>query len=627
MEGKSNSLTQIRELVDFFRRMGIVPIHFFLAIGCTALSVVFNLLGMALLIKFLRGLIEGNFTTVHDKLGLISHVQKFFPSVFSSPASYLVLLLSTIVISLVVKNFLVYFSSLNMDQQSKIVDRNVRKLIIGRCLAFGKQFYDGIAVSDISKTMIRGSETITGQLGSLRRFLGQVMLLAAYLFFMCWISWKLTLFLVITFPVHHFFFGRLIQQLKESSLSQETSYLDFSLRVFNVVSAIGLVKAYACEKDEVSRLTELSDKQILLDHEAKKKELLIAPIQELSRIALLGFVAFLMMQFSSDSGHRNVSSHLVFFLVAMRTIPLFGALTQFNISVARAEGTLVYIRYIMNEEKKYYISEGTKTFQSLRESIEIRNLNFGYLPDVPVLRNLSLSLKKGQTTAIVGSTGAGKTTVAHLLMRFYECPPGSIFLDGKDVRDFSRRSLMDRVAFVAQEPMFFNDTLRNNLCYGLDRGISEDEIQRVIRMAELGKVVERLPLGLESLMGDRGVLLSGGERQRVMIARALLKGADILILDEATSAMDAKTEKRVQSAIAESIKGRTAIVIAHRLSTIADADKIVVIENGQVVEQGTLDELLDSRGPFFEYWKIQGHFRKDAINADQVRQSSPAIIS
>ncbi|MDP7069552.1 MAG: ATP-binding cassette domain-containing protein, partial [Candidatus Peribacteraceae bacterium] len=250
------------------------------------------------------------------------------------------------------------------------------------------------------------------------------------------------------------------------------------------------------------------------------------------------------------------------------------------------------------------VEGGDKEFSGLSDELRFKNLTFSYSDDRTILSDVSFVMPKGKMTAIVGPTGAGKSTLISLLMRYYECPEASIFLDKEDIREFTLDSYLKRTALVSQETLLLHESLRNNIAYGLN-DVSEDDLQNAIKSARLDDFIASLPKGLDTLIGDRGVKLSGGEKQRVSIARALLKGADILILDEATSSLDSKTEHLIQEAIDEAVQGRTSIVIAHRLSTIKHADKIVVIEEGQCKEEGTLDDLLAKKGVFFGLWEQQ----------------------
>ena len=260
---------------------------------------------------------------------------------------------------------------------------------------------------------------------------------------------------------------------------------------------------------------------------------------------------------------------------------------------------------VFDDKDKFFVVEGKKVFKSLERKIEFKNLNFSYVKEVGVLKDITFSIEEGKLTAIVGPTGVGKTTLIDLLLRYYDCPPSSIFMDGIDIRNFTLSSLRGQLALVSQDTLLFNDTLKNNIIYGLDRDISDKELIEVVKKARLYDFIIKLPDKLDTYIGDRGVKLSGGEKQRVSIARALLKDAEILILDEATSSLDSRTERLIQEAIAEAIRGRTTVVVAHRLSTIKNADKIVIIEEGTVAEEGVLDKLLAQKGKFYQYWEEQ----------------------
>lgn len=237
-------------------------------------------------------------------------------------------------------------------------------------------------------------------------------------------------------------------------------------------------------------------------------------------------------------------------------------------------------------------------------NIRLSNVSFGYNPDRPILQNVSIDVPAGQTVAIVGSSGSGKSTIGRLLFRFYDVSGGSLTIDGQDVRDITQKSLHDSIGVVPQDTVLFNDTIYYNIAYGRD-GATKEEVEKAARDAQIHDFILSLPEGYETPVGERGLKLSGGEKQRVGIARTLLKNPPILLLDEATSALDTETEQGIQEALDRAAEGRTVITIAHRLSTIADADQIVVLEKGHVVEQGTHDELWAKVGRYYALWTMQ----------------------
>jgi ATP-binding cassette subfamily B protein len=236
--------------------------------------------------------------------------------------------------------------------------------------------------------------------------------------------------------------------------------------------------------------------------------------------------------------------------------------------------------------------------------VTLDNVRFGYDDDREILKGVSIEAAPGEMVAIVGSTGSGKSTIGRLLFRFYDVQGGALRVDGQDVRDVTQDSLHRAIGVVPQDTVLFNDTIGYNIAYGRDNATQED-IEAAARSAQIHDFIQRLPLGYDTAVGERGLKLSGGEKQRVGIARTLLKDPPILLLDEATSALDSETEHEIQDALRQAGKGRTVLTIAHRLSTVAEADRIVVLEQGEVVEQGTHDDLLARNGRYAQLWQRQ----------------------
>jgi ATP-binding cassette, subfamily B, heavy metal transporter len=244
-------------------------------------------------------------------------------------------------------------------------------------------------------------------------------------------------------------------------------------------------------------------------------------------------------------------------------------------------------------------------------TVELRDVHFGYDPERAILKGVSLKVAAGETVAIVGSSGSGKSTIGRLLFRFYDVRSGAVLIDGQDLRDITQTSLHDAIGVVPQDTVLFNDTIRYNIAYGRD-GATQDQIEQAARDAQIHDFIMRLPDGYDTQVGERGLKLSGGEKQRVGIARTLLKNPPILLLDEATSALDTETEQEIQGALARAAEGRTVLTIAHRLSTVADADRIIVLEDGMIVEEGAHADLLTRKGRYWGLWQRQASERGEA---------------
>ena len=313
-------------------------------------------------------------------------------------------------------------------------------------------------------------------------------------------------------------------------------------------------------------------------------------------IQFLVAIALAVIVYLSSSGvlvgYISVGVFMSFITAMMMLFAPLKQLTMVNakIQAGIAAGESVFEILDADSEK----DKGTRTLKSASIGFQFQQVNFSYRDDKPVLRDVTISADVGETIALVGGSGSGKSTIANLLPRLYDINDGSILINGQDIRDYSLQSLREHISYVGQEVVLFNDTVLANIAYGQMHGMSRERVVEACRKAHAHDFVESLVEGYDTVVGENGVMLSGGQRQRLAIARAILKDAPLLILDEATSALDTESERAVQSGLSVLMKDRTTLVIAHRLSTIENADRIYVMDEGRLVETGTHTQLIDN---------------------------------
>lgn len=557
---------------------------------------------VALMVPAVRGIVTMDFLFLKDSRGfsfLYSRLPWLFPK--SNTALFL-LLLGLIFVSTLLKNLFSYASSLKSAQIGGRFSNQLRQALFNRGLSFGKLYYDQSNIGHTHTVLFTHSEAVANQMLGAQDALGWVFLLAVYIAMMFWISWELTLGVMLVYPILHYAQRRLVEKIKRGSQLHAESKRILSGYASNILSCILLIKSYGQEEAEKREFARISGVLRSQDFSIEKKVTLVRPIQEtifvITLVLLLGGIALL------PGRHMLGPSLLVYFYLLRRSATAFSTASNFRASLAKLYGPVGDILGFLSDKGKFFVPDGTLEFPGLRREIELRDLRFSFPNGRRVIDGISLRVPKGKMTAIVGPSGTGKTTLINLVLRFYDPPPGAILIDGTDIREFTLKSLTRHMALVSQDTLLFNDTIRRNVAYGLD-GAPEEKLWDALRKARLADFVSRLPEGLDTRIGDRGVRLSGGEKQRLSIARAMLKGAEILILDEATSSLDSQTETLIQESIEALLKEKTSIVIAHRLSTIRNADSIAVIESGRLAEQGGRQELLDRKGLFYRYWEEQ----------------------
>lgn len=418
-------------------------------------------------------------------------------------------------------------------------------------------------------------------------------------------DWKLALISLIFLPLASipiYKFGKRFRTI--STTSQEIGAQAINI-LHETFTGARIVKAFSMEKYEANRFSAMVKK--LYDawiRDAQMKSL-SHPIMEL----LGGIGIGLVLWYGGKQVLSGNSTPGTFFsfLTAMIMIyePIKG-LSKVNNSIQHGLAAAVRVFTLLDTKSDITDKPGAAVLSPFQDRIEFRNVHFGYnLKEKEILKGINLTIRSGELVALVGTSGGGKTTMANLLPRFFDVTNGSITIDGTDIRDVTMNSLRRQIAIVTQQTILFNDTIKNNIAYG-DLEISEEEIRAAAKAAYALDFIELLPEKFDTVIGESGSRLSGGQGQRVSIARAILKNAPILILDEATSALDTESEREVQKALENLMQGRTTLVIAHRLSTIRNADRIVVIQDGLIVEQGTHDELLSKKGAYSALHLMQG---------------------
>ena len=416
-----------------------------------------------------------------------------------------------------------------------------------------------------------------------------------------YISPLVAVFAFIPIPIIIFGSLRFTNRIAERYTKIRNDIENLNANLSNSITGILTVKSFNREKKESERITLSSNEVKSANYHAIRLSAAFIPI---IRIAILfGFTATLLIGgFLALDGEIKVATYSVMLFITQR---LLWPLTELGVIFDSYQKAMASFRRIINlKNTTPTIDNGNEKLTSFNKKIEISNLNFEYVKNFPVLNDISIDINKGRTTAIVGSTGSGKSTLIKLILRLYDSTSGEIKFDGKNIRDLELDSLRNKIGLVSQDIFLFEGTVFENIAYG-NLDAKDEEVWEAAKLSESDKFINLLPNKENTIVGERGQKLSGGQRQRISIARAILKNPEILILDEATSAVDNETEAAIQRSINTLKEGRTVIAIAHRLSTIRNAEIIYVLEEGKVVESGNHESLLEINGVYSKLWSVQ----------------------
>lgn len=485
------------------------------------------------------------------------------------------------------------------------VVRDIRSRIYRKILKLQLGFFSDERKGDIMARMTGDvTEVENSIMNSLDMMIKNPILIIVSVAVMVYMSWSLTLFVFVMFPIAGFIIGRIGKSLKKESRKGQHKMGEILSVIEEDLSGLRIIKAFNAEKKATERFEKENESYFHIMNQLMWRRFLAHPMSEFLGttviIIVLWYGGQLILNQKSSLDAAAFIGYLVFFYNIINPAKAFSTALY---SVEKGLASMERIDKIMNTEESIKEKPNAVSISNFSSRIVYKNVSFAY-NSTPVLTDISIEIKKGKTVAFVGRSGSGKTTLVDLLPRFYEVTGGQITIDGNDLRDLKLKDLRNLIGYVNQEPILFNDSFYNNIAFGMEN-VTEEQIISAAKIANAHDFILATENGYQTTIGDRGDKLSGGQKQRISIARAVMKNPPILILDEATSALDTESERLVQDALLKLMKNRTSLVIAHRLSTIKNADIIYVLHKGEIVEQGTHDQLLASDGRYRKLHKMQ----------------------
>ena len=578
------------------------------------LHAIFGSLSIAMLIPIL-GIIFSSQQEVTEKIpfqldtATIKHLFNYYVTQIKieyGPSATLILIGSFAVLATALKTGFAYLGAYELIYIRNGVVRDISSKIYLKILSLPLPFFSEERKGDIIARMTGDVQEVEASvMSSLDMFFQSPILIIVYLAMMLIMSWQLTLFVFILLPIMGTLIGRVGKNLKRHSWEGQTKMGEILALMEETLSGLRIIKAFNAEKKMDTRFSEENEEYRQIQNRLMRRRSLAHPMSEflgtIVIVIILWFGGSLVLGQNASLTPEVFISYIALFYCIINPAK---NLTNAYYSIQKGMAAMDRIDVILNAESSIQEPVHPQKLTQFNNQIEYKDVEFSYNESKKVLKRINLTIPKGKTIALVGQSGSGKSTFVDLLPRFYDVQKGQITIDGIDIRELSFFNLREFMGNVNQDPILFNDTIYNNIAFGVESATPED-VENAARIANAHEFIMQTEKGYQTTIGDRGGKLSGGQRQRLSIARAVLKNPPIMILDEATSALDTESEKLVQEALDNLMKNRTSIVIAHRLSTIKNADLICVFHEGEIVERGTHEELLAQKGIYTKLYSMQ----------------------
>ena len=575
--------------------------RFSLTLVLAAVAAVLEGIGIGLLLPFLENLLNPNSSPLATGWSWFDRVVL---AVDQEALGRLYRVSAVILCSIWLRVLVAYAGSvIGTTMVEAILDR-LRRRLVDQVQSVAVSFFSTARTGDILNTITSEINRLKSLFEISRMFIVTGLMIVTYLVIIVVLSWQLAL---LTLAFCGLLFGvlsGLLRKLKRSGRVIAQNRANVSIMTNEIIGGIRTINEFGTQAYEGRRFGAVSEEARVQNVAAYVRSAIAGPLSQGIAATTLIVMVIVAVQLLIWPGYMSTAALFAFLVVLLRLLPLVQIVNTSRDAWFVYRGALDRVTDLLRRDDKPYLVDGNRPFSGIANSIRLDGVSFGYEPKQVVIDAVTLEIPRGKITAVVGASGAGKSTLVDLIARFYDPDQGIVSFDGVDCRELRIADMRRAISVVNQHTFLFNDSVRNNIAYGLE-GVSEASIREAAEEANAMEFIRELTDEFDTMLGERGARLSGGQRQRIAIARALLRNPDILILDEATSALDSVSEHLVQESLERLMEGRTVIVIAHRLSTVESADQIIVLENGRVQEVGTYKELIEKKGQLWEYHALQ----------------------